>query len=202
MHLIGNEEQRLAKRLKDGENAAVREFYTLYADYLAGICSRYITDEDDQKDVLQESFMQMVSHIRDFQYRGAGSLQAWTARIVVSQSLKFLKAHNRQELVPLDFDVVEEVEDPPIGDVPPEVIHHMVSQLPTGYRTVLNLYVFEGRSHQEIARLLGISVGTRSTLLPVWNTASFLSSASTQSQALATISLTAVAFPPFIGTVR
>jgi RNA polymerase sigma-70 factor (ECF subfamily) len=36
------------------------------------------------------------------------------------------------------------------------VIHRLIRQLPTGYRTVLNLYVFEDLSHQEIARLLGI----------------------------------------------
>jgi RNA polymerase sigma-70 factor (ECF subfamily) len=40
--------------------------------------------------------------------------------------------------------------------VPPEVIQGLIQQLPTGYRTVLNLYVFEDMSHQEIARLLGI----------------------------------------------
>ena len=58
----------------------------------------------------------------------------------------------------LDCDVVDEVTDdvPPISDIPPDVIQQMLSQLPTGYRTVLNLYVFEGKSHQEIARMLGI----------------------------------------------
>ena len=58
----------------------------------------------------------------------------------------------------LDHDVEEEPEtdDPPISDVPPDEIQKMVSQLPTGYRTVFNLYVFENRSHQEIASLLGI----------------------------------------------
>jgi RNA polymerase sigma-70 factor (ECF subfamily) len=52
-------------------------------------------------------------------------------------------------------DVPEE-DDPPISDVPPDVIHSMVSQLPTGYRMVFNLYVFENKSHREIASLLGI----------------------------------------------
>jgi RNA polymerase sigma-70 factor (ECF subfamily) len=49
-----------------------------------------------------------------------------------------------------------EEDDPPIAEIPPDVILEMLSRLPTGYRTVLNLYVFEGKSHQEIAVLLGI----------------------------------------------
>jgi RNA polymerase sigma-70 factor (ECF subfamily) len=58
----------------------------------------------------------------------------------------------------LDCEVpdIPEDDDPPISDVPPDVIHSMVSQLPTGYRMVFNLYVFENKSHREIASLLGI----------------------------------------------
>ena len=151
-------EQRLAERLRNGDNGAMREFYTLYAEQLAGICSRYITDEDDMKDVFQESLIHIITHISDFTYRGAGSLKAWTSRIVVNESLRFLRDVKRHELLLLDQEVADEPEDddPPISDVPPDEIHRMVSQLPIGYRTVFNLYVFENKSHQEIASLLGI----------------------------------------------
>ena len=162
MHLIGNDEQRLAKRLQDGDKAAAREFCALYADYLAGVCSRYITDEEDLKDVFQDAFINILSHIQDFQYRGTGSLQAWATKVVVNESLKFLQEKGQHEQISLDIDRVDEPEEsePPIGDVPPDVVHQMVSRLPTGYRTLLNLYVFEGKSHQEIARLLGITLST------------------------------------------
>ena len=158
MHLIGNEEQRLAKRLQDGEKAAAREFYALYANHLAGVCSRYITNEEDLKDVFQDAFVHIISHIQDFQYRGAGSLQAWATKVVVSRSLKYLQAKKQLELVPLDLDRVDVAEDdePPISNVPPDIVHQLVSQLPTGYRTVLNLFVFEQKSHAEIGQLLGI----------------------------------------------
>ena len=152
------DERRLAERLRNGENGAMREFYSLYAEQLAGICSRYITDENDMKDVFQESLVHIITHISDFTYRGAGSLTAWASRIVVNESLRFLRDTKRHELLLLDREVADEPEadDPPISDVPPEEIHRMVSQLPTGYRTVFNLYVFENKSHQEIATLLGI----------------------------------------------
>ena len=62
----------------------------------------------------------------------------------------------------LDRDVTDEQEeeDPTILDIPPEVFQQMIQELPIGYRTVFNLYVFENKSHQEIAELLGIKKDT------------------------------------------
>lgn len=136
----------------------MREFYSLYAGYLTGVCSRYVTDADDMKDVFQESLIHIITHIADFSYRGDGSLRAWATKIVVNESLRFLRNTKRNELMLLDREVPDmpEEDDPPISDVPPDVIHSMVSQLPTGYRMVFNLYVFENKSHREIAALLGI----------------------------------------------
>ena len=52
---------------------------------------------------------------------------------------------------------------PSFSDIPPDVIQQMIKSLPTGYRTVFNLYVFENKSHSEIARLLGIKEGSSSS---------------------------------------
>ena len=160
-------EQRLAKRLRNGENGAMQEFYTLYAEQLAGVCARYIVDKEDMKDVFQESLVQIISHIYDFNYRGEGSLEAWATRIVVNESLKFLRTAKQQELLLLEQDTTEEPEPeaPQIEDISPEVLHQMVSQLPTNYRTALNLYTFENKSHKEIAELLGIKENSSTSLL-------------------------------------
>ena len=151
-------EQRLVKRLQDGEKTAAREFYTLYADYLAGICSRYIADEDDLKDAFQDAFIHILTHIADFQYRGEGSLKSWAAKVTVNQSLKFLRTKGKLQQVHQAIEVPDETEedDPPLNDITPDDLCNLLSRLPTGYRAVLNLYVFEGKSHQEIALLLGI----------------------------------------------
>lgn len=47
----------------------------------------------------------------------------------------------------------------------PQALQEMIGQLPTGYRTVLNLYVFEDKSHQEIAQLLGIKESSSASQL-------------------------------------
>ena len=154
---IGNEEQRLVKRLQEGDKTAAREFYTRYGGSLAGVCVRYISDEEDVKDVIQNALVHIFSHITEFKYRGSGSLEAWVVRIAVNESLKFLRTKVQYELLQPDYDVIDDSEDDPsVRDIPPDILRKMLNRLPTGYRTVLNLYVFEGKNHQEIARLLGI----------------------------------------------
>ena len=132
-------------------------FYTRYGGSLAGVCVRYIADEEDVKDVIQNTLVHIFSHITDFKYRGNGSLEAWVVRIAVNESLKFLRTKDQHELLQPDYDIVDESDDDlSISDIPPDIIRQMLNRLPTGYRTVLNLYVFEGKSHKEIATLLGI----------------------------------------------
>ena len=164
---IGNEEQRLVKRLQEGDKTAAREFYALYANSLAGVCMRYIADEEDLKDVLQNAFSHIFSHIAEFEYRGSGSLQAWATKVVVNESLKFLRTKEHFEALQPNYEVVDESDDdiPSLSDIPPNVIRQMLSLLPTGYRTVLNLYVMEGKSHQEIAALFGIRKDTSASQL-------------------------------------
>ena len=169
MYHIGssNDEQRLAEQIRRGDNTEMRVFCSLYVPHLKAVCARYIVNQEDVRDVLQEILISIITHISDFRYRGTGSLQAWSTRIAVNESLNFIRKNRHHELALLkqDTDDIVEEEDPPIEDIPPEVIQQMVQQLPTGYRTVFNLYVFEDKSHQEIAQLLGISVNTSTSQL-------------------------------------
>lgn len=146
----------------------MREFYARYADLLAAVCARYVVDEEDVKDVFQDALVRIFTHAGDFHYRGPGSLRAWATKIAVNESLRFLQASRRLTLQQLTTDIGQpepETDDPPISDVPPEVVHQMVSRLPVGYRTVFNLYVFEGHSHSDIAHLLDISKSTSTSQL-------------------------------------
>lgn len=163
---IGDDEQRLVKRLQQGDKTAAREFYARYAGSLAGVCARYIADDDDLKDVFQNAFLHIFSHIGDFEYRKEGSLEAWATKVMVNESLKFLRTSKQHELLPPDYDVVDESEaDFSVSDIPPDILLQMLNRLPTGYRTVLNLFVFEGKSHQEIADLLGIKKASSASQL-------------------------------------
>lgn len=145
--------------VKQGDASAMRSLYERHIGYLTAVCSRYIVDEDDMKDVLQDSFVKVFTSIDRFEYRGKGSVRAWLTKVVVNESLAFLKENSRIEWVRSDEGL------PDVTDISPETIQEMVQKLPKGYRTVFCLYVFEHKSHKEIAALLNIRADTSASQL-------------------------------------
>ncbi|MDR2234710.1 MAG: RNA polymerase sigma factor [Chryseobacterium sp.] len=154
-----NKEQILINRLLTKEEAAWKELFGTYSGSLAGVCSRYITEKDDVRDVLQNSFIKMFRSIDTFEYRGTGSLKAWMIRIVINEALKHIRQNSGFQTIAYtsEFPEVPEDEEPDLEEIPEAVVLKMIKALPDGYRTVFNLYVFEKKSHKEIAGLLGIA---------------------------------------------
>ena len=148
-------ERELLERIRSRDSQAFRLFYERYAGYLTAVCSRYLPERADASDVLQESFIKMFGALDGFQYRGDGSLKAWASRIVVNTALKSLRRKGRLRYVE-ELPELPEEEAPDVARVPPEVVQGFIKALPDGYRTVFNLFVFEKKSHREIAGLLGI----------------------------------------------
>ncbi len=153
-----NNEQQLLADVVAGKQAAMRGLYDCYARYLSAVVARYIPDEDDLKDVLQNSFVKIFTMINKFQYRGEGSLKAWMTRIAVNESLDWIAANKQVDgFAENGYDAItDDYEEPNVDDIPMPVILEMIRHLPAGYRSVFNLYVFEGKSHREIARTLNI----------------------------------------------
>ena len=148
-------EESILDGIRRGDRRAMKQLYDGCAARAMAVSHRYVADADARKDIVQESFIQVLTHVNDFQYRGEGSLTAWLLRIVVNRSVDYLRKHERW----VSADSMPELPDedePPVEQVPPEAVADMLGQLPAGYRTVFNLYVFEQRSHKEIARLLHI----------------------------------------------
>ncbi|MDE6153887.1 MAG: RNA polymerase sigma factor [Muribaculaceae bacterium] len=166
--MIEPDEQTLIDLVRRGDRTAMRLMYSKYIGHLTAVCSRYVSDDEDVKDVLQDSFIKIFDSLSDFVYRGDGSLKAWVTRIVINESLRLIRSRSLVAFVMLENDVpaVDETEQlPDIETVPPEVIHSLIRNLPDGYRTVFNLYVVEGRSHREISKMLGISENTSASQL-------------------------------------
>lgn len=160
MNAQGNiDEQSLALRLQKGESGAMRDFYIQYSRIITAICARYMSGDDDIKDAVQDTLVNIFSKIDRYQYRGNGSLKAWATRIAVNTSIDTLRKSRHIATVPLDNESHDQ-DSPPdsvdVAGIPPSVIHKAISQLPYGYRTVFNLYAIDHRSHREIAEMLGI----------------------------------------------
>ena len=133
----------------------MRALYERYVGYLTAVCSRYVVDRAAVKDILQEAFVKVFSKLEGFEYRGEGSLKAWMGRIVVNDSLKYLRGSGRISYVDELPDAGED-DDRPVPEIPAAVLADLIKALPDGYRTVFNLFVFEKKSHREIAELMGI----------------------------------------------
>jgi len=159
-------EELLLQHLLQGDERAMHTLYAQYIRYFTAICSRYIHDDEDVRDVLQDTFLKIFASIGTFQYRGPGSLKGWMTRILMNESLKFLQQQQRMKFVDLNEQMNIPDGDPPdTSDIPPSVIHAMIRELPDGYRTIFNLYVIEGKSHKEISTLLGIKENTSASQL-------------------------------------
>lgn len=155
-------ERQFVNSIKSGDATAFEQLYRLNIGYLSAICSRYITDEEAVKDILQGAMLKVYSSIGSFKYKGEGSLRAWMGKIVLNDSLKYLKSKGRILFEDIDDNFQQTTEDSEdnIEEIPANVLFDMIRALPDGYRTVFNLFVIEGKSYKEIAKSLKIKEGT------------------------------------------
>ena len=162
--MIVETERQLLEAIRCGERAALRRLYDRYSGYAMAIGLRYIPERSEVHDVMQDSFVRILTSIDKFTYHGEGSLKSWVGRIVSNQAVDYLREHQRFMSFDSFPDEADVAEEPDIDEVPPEALTEMIGQLPANYRTVLNLYVFEQWSHKEIAQALGIKEGTSSSI--------------------------------------
>ena len=161
------EEERWLRKALDGDNTATEWIYRRHVRYLSALCSRYITEDEDIKDVLQESFIKIFTSLDSFEYRGEGSLKAWMAKITLNETLKFVRNNSRLPIDSIDDKDtnIADGDSMETEDIPTDVLHQFIRELPDGYRTVFNLYVIDDKSHKEIAQLLGIKENTSASQL-------------------------------------
>lgn len=161
-------EQNLVKQCKAGGREAFQTLYCLYAPLLLGVIRRYIDSEDTARDLLHDSFLKIIEDFERFQYRGEGSLRAWLSRICINEALMWLRSKEYRFTDSLENNPLPQVEEPreeEVDKLSEEQLMSFISNLPVGYRTVFNLYVFENLSHREISQILGINEKSSSSQL-------------------------------------
>lgn len=156
---------QLVERIRQKDQRAMSQLYQLYVEELSSVCYRYVPSEDDAKDVLQNSFVKIFTSIPTFEYRGESAFKAWMKQVAANEALAFLRNRKKLLFVEQDQTADEESASPNTERISPDELHQLISELPDGYRTVLNLYVFENYSHRQIASLLGIKESTSASQL-------------------------------------
>lgn len=139
---------------------AFRYVYDLLSGRLYYICLRYLKNEHDAQDILQETFVTVYHKIDSF--GGQGSFEGWIRKITVNQCLNKLRLDKKHfelndRIREQDTLIPEEAEEKHATE---EHLLKALHELPVGYRTILNLAVLEDYSHKEISRLLNITEST------------------------------------------
>lgn len=157
-------ETELVEGCRRNEPAAQKALYDLMAGKMFSVCCRYIKDKMEAEDVLVTSFTKIFERID--QFKGQGSFEGWVRRIIVNESLTYLRK-NRSMYLETDLEAADREPDlNSIGSqLEAEDLLKLVAELPTGYRIVFNLYAIDGFSHKEIASQLGINENTSKSQL-------------------------------------
>jgi len=159
-------DQNIIKGCVAGKRRAQSKLYKKFAPVMMGVCLRYCRHTGEAEDVLQEGFIKVFKNIKGL--NNPGALQSWIRSIMVNTAISHLKK-NKIRFEEFNADQLEmgeeENETYTYKGIDPDKLLNIIHTMPEGYRTVLNLYVFEGLIHKEIAALLGISENTSKSQL-------------------------------------
>ena len=149
----------IVSKCQAGEQRAFREVYNRYARAMYNTCFRIVNNHADAEDLLQEGFTQAFRRINSFD--GRATFGYWLKRIMINTCISYV----RKKKLPMDpletnQDIMQD--DDSTSQFPYEIeqIHSCIQALPTGYRTVLSLYLLEGYDHKEIAEILEVAEST------------------------------------------
>ncbi|HKM92097.1 MAG TPA: RNA polymerase sigma factor [Prolixibacteraceae bacterium] len=145
---------------------------TLYqnnAPRLKGLCRRYVGDAAIAEDLVQETFITAIGKVDTF--RNSGAIEGWIRKIAINKSLQYLREYHH--LLSLDEVTLQPVNETVMEQSRNKIraaieqasfsageLLSVIDYLPMHHKTVFNLYVMEGYSHQQIAEMLSISLGT------------------------------------------
>lgn len=153
-------EEAIIKGCIKNQATAQRELYLQYSPKMLAVCYRYAHNREDAEDMLQEGFIKVFTQLERFEHRG--SFEGWIRKIMVHTCINILKKNKKfnesVDLIHAHSLALKEDSIPALVQV--KQIVECIRMLPTGYRTVLNLFAIEGYSHREISQLLDIEEST------------------------------------------
>lgn len=164
-------EQELALGCVRKDRDAQGELYARYSSRLYAICLRYIEDREEARDLMHDCMIKAMDNFKSFRYVSEGSLYAWLSRITVNMAINRLKESSRFRQIPFEqvsgdeLDNALEPDAESVRKIPDVVLDKLIAELPPVRRTVFNMYCIDGYSHHDIARALGITERTSTSVL-------------------------------------
>jgi len=143
-----------------------KKLYNSFYGYAMSVCDRYTSRDEDTSEILNDGFIKIFKEIHHFKpaYTDLiSSFKGWLRKIMVYTAIDHFRKNNKhQNVIELDAAVIHlPVQAETASDkISYDEIIGSIQDLSPAYRTVLNLFIVEGFSHEEIAGRLGISIGT------------------------------------------
>lgn len=151
-----------ARNSRESQKAIYCSFY----GYAMAICDRYTQKQEDSVEILNDGFLKVFREIHHYVPAYAdvvSSFKGWLRKIMVYTAIDHFRKNHKHRLVTQLDSVVYQVPaagEEAIEKLSYEEIIRAIQDLSPGYRTVFNLFVIEGMSHEEIAHQLEVSIGT------------------------------------------
>ncbi|KAA5531893.1 RNA polymerase sigma factor [Paenimyroides baculatum] len=154
-------ESELINQVQNNNRAAQKQLFDQFSPTMLSTCRQYIKDLHNAEDVMLCAFMKVFQNIN--QYRNDGSFEGWIRKIMIRESLSFLRSKK-------ELDFIEDANQSVLSVVSESYeisndYQKLIDDLPKGCRYIFVLNVIEGYKHQEIAEMLNISVGTSKSQL-------------------------------------
>ena len=151
---------------RNNDRGSQKELYYLLRGFALKICYRYANNPDEPEEMMNEAFVKLFKHIAQFDENRQSdtllSLKGWFKRILVNTCIDHYRKNNSTLQGHILTDESERLQDHSENGVDvlsyKEIIE-AIKLLSPAYRTVFNLFVIEGLSHEEISKKLGISTG-------------------------------------------
>jgi len=157
-------ESELIEGCKKHDSHAQEALFKQFSGKMYALCCRYVKSKMEAEDVLVMAFSKIFERID--QYKGEGSFEGWIRKVIVNESLSYLRKNKNMYL---ETDIEAADREPDYAQLESQLeaedLLKMIDSLPTGYRIVFNMYAIDGYSHKEIATHLSISENTSKSQL-------------------------------------
>lgn len=161
-------EEHLILACKKMQRDAQRQVYEILAPRMHRLCKRYLKKEEEIEEVLADAFFIIFTKID--QLKEIKAFEGWAKRITVNECLHQLKRNVNFNLYLEDNKVHVLTQPEQENNLLEEDLLKLLNYIPDGCKTIFNLYVIEGYSHKEIAKMLSVSEGTSKSQLNVAKT--------------------------------
>jgi RNA polymerase sigma-70 factor (ECF subfamily) len=156
-------ESTLIQRAIKNDRKAQHVLFELHAPKMLSVCRYYIRNIQHAEEAMLNGFFKVFSNLKN--YRSEGNFEGWIRRIMVRESISFLRQQKNIEFSLEDVNIKNEQTHTIETDFEVNDIQQLIDDLPEGYKMVFVMYAIEGYKHQEISKILNISEGTSKSQL-------------------------------------